>query len=152
MKRFFRFTYKSEAEIDATRQTVWKVLADSSSYPKWNPFTIRVDSEWKLGKEVFLTVRMKPNQTPTRRTEYLAKFKDPEVMAWGLDWGWWLKAMRTQRLEVINARKTKYLNEDIIYGLLSPLVHVLFGKWVQKGFNEIAVALKSYVENHVDER
>lgn len=149
MKRFFKFTYKSETEINATQQTIWKVLIDSSSYPKWNPFTIGVDSVWKIGQPVYLTVQMKPDRKPIAQTEYLSQFNQPETLAWGFSYGWILKAMRTQQLIAINDMQTKYINEDIIEGLLSPVVHMLYGKWIQKGFDEISVALKTYMENHV---
>lgn len=60
--------------------------------------------------------------------------------------------MRTQQLIVVNENKTKYINEDVIEGLLSPLVHALYGRWIQKGFDEISLALKNYMENHDTER
>jgi uncharacterized protein YndB with AHSA1/START domain len=152
LKRYFRFTYKSETEINAPRQTVWKVLVDSTSYPKWNPFTINIQASWKISQPVHLTVQMKPNRKPIAQTEYLSVFQQPERLAWGFSYGWILKAMRTQQLIVVNENKTKYINEDVVEGLLSPLVHALYGRWIQKGFDEISLALKNYMENHDTER
>jgi uncharacterized protein YndB with AHSA1/START domain len=152
LKRFFRFSYKSETEINATQQTVWKALVDSPSYPKWNPFTVNIQTSWTIGQPVSLTVQMKPNRKPMVQTEYLSVFQQPERLAWGFSYGWMLRAMRTQQLIIVDENKTKYINEDIIEGLLSPIVHVFYGRWIQKGFDDISLALKNYMENHGTER
>jgi hypothetical protein len=151
-KGFLRYSYKSEIIINSATEEIWQVLTDLESYAKWNPFTVKVRSEWIPGKPVHLTVKMKPNRRPITQTEYLSRIQQPEILAWGFSYGWILKAMRTQQLIRIHETQTQYVNEDIIEGLLSPIVHAIYGKWIQKGFDEISVALKNYMKNHVIEK
>jgi len=82
------------------------------------------------------------------RTEYLKVFDPNHEMAWGLNWGILLKASRSQRLTAVREGVTKYENSDSIEGILSPVVHMLYGKWIKKGFEGIAKGLKKHVEFH----
>ena len=143
----FQFKYQSEIIINAPKKKVWEVLSDFPSYKKWNPFTVQIDSSLELGSEVFLTVKMKPDKNTTIRTEYLKAYDPEEKMVWGFDHGLVLKAERTQRLISIDEKTTRYENEDKISGLASPLVQILYGKWIQRGFDSLCIALKSYIEN-----
>jgi len=58
-----------------------------------------------------------------------------------------LKAERVQRLSENNNGTIQYITEDVIEGFLSPLVHFLYGKHIQSGFNSLAKSLKNYIEN-----
>lgn len=147
LKHFFKYTYKSEIDIHSDKAHIWRVLSDCKTYPKWNPFTTQIDTSWKIGEEVYLTVQMKPNSGAMIRTEYLEKFVPEEEMRWGFSWGLFLRASRSQKLTQVGDKTTNYLTEDIIQGFLSPIVHLFFGKWVQRGFNAISIALKKYVES-----
>ncbi len=89
---------------------------------------------------------MKLNQKHIIQTEYLLLFEAPGAMDWGMDWGLLLKARRVQRLRIISPVVTEYFTEDKIWGLLSPLVHKLFGRHIQSGFERMAEELKQYVE------
>ena len=147
MRKLFQYKYQSEIIINAPRKKVWEVLSDFPSYKNWNPFTVQIDTSLELGSEVFLTVKMKPGKSSTIRTEYLRMYAPEEKMVWGFSHGLILKAQRTQRLVLIDERTTRYENEDKISGLLSPLVQILYGKWIQRGFDSLSLALKEYIEN-----
>ncbi len=108
---------------------------------------MQIDTNLVLESEVFLTVKMKPGKSTTIRTEYLKAYDPEEKMVWGFSHGLVLKAERTQRLISIDESTTRYENEDKISGLLSPLVQILYGKWLQRGFDSVCVGLKDYIEN-----
>jgi len=147
MGNTFRYSYHTELEIPATKETIWKVLTDLESYQKWNPFTLKIETNWELGKPVILTVQMKKDKNPIKQKEYLRLFKPYDAMTWGINWGIFLKAERIQQLTSVSANRTIYYTEDVITGLLAPVVHLLYGKSVQKGFEEVGLSLKKHIEN-----
>jgi hypothetical protein len=51
----------SEIEINASSETVWNLLTDTSKFPEWNPFIRRLSGELKVGQK--LVVFMQPSGT-----------------------------------------------------------------------------------------
>lgn len=146
VRNLFRYSYKSEVEINATQEAIWQVLKNTRSYHEWNPFTPVIDATWNIGDPVILSVKMKPSQPPMIRKEFLTAFEPMFKMAWGFSWGWMLRAERTQKLIIIDDHTTRYSNEDIITGPVSPLVHLLYGRYIQAGFDAISASLKNFME------
>jgi uncharacterized protein YndB with AHSA1/START domain len=146
VRSLFKYSYKSEAEINVPKKAVWRVLTDCETYPKWNPFTVRIDTDWQIGHKIHLHVKFRPSTAPSVQTEYISVFRPEDELGWRLDWSLLLKAERTQRLTDIGKDKTHYFNEDVIEGPLSPLVHLIYGKMIQKGFESVAASLKKYME------
>ena len=142
------YSYTSEIEIRAPKDLVWQVLSDFESYHQWNPFTPKIESSWQIGAPVSLTVRMNKDKKPIIQKEYLRTINPPNVLAWGMNWGILLHAERTQKLSTLANGNTHYFNEDVIKGLLSPIVHWIYGHSVQKGFEEVAKSLKHYIESN----
>ncbi len=146
LKKIFKYSYESEIEINASRKDVWKLLTQTENYPLWNPFTVKVETSWELGEEVRLFVQMEPKRKPILQIEYLAIINPEIEIAWGINWGPFLKAHRTQNLTKISDNQTLYFTRDEIWGILSPVVHLMYGNSIQKGFEEMAKALKRYAE------
>jgi len=146
MNSFLRYSYQSEIDIHADVKLVWETLTDLDAYSRWNPFTVKIESDWKIGEKVRLTVKMNPNRKPIIQTEYLATLAEPMEMSWGMNWGFLLKAKRMQKLTRLTGENTHYFNEDVIEGLLSPVVHMIFGKSIQRGFDAMALSLKKHIE------
>lgn len=151
MKTLFRYAYQCEININASKKDVWDILISAENYPKWNPFTVQVETNWQLGQKVLLHVKMNPKKKPILQTEYLSKLKPKDEIAWGIHWGLFLKAQRLQKLTTISDSRTTYFTEDVIWGLLSPIVNLLYGKSIQAGFEKMAKALKNYAESRHDD-
>ena len=132
--------------IKARPSQVWDTLTDLDEYSTWNPFTTRVETDWQTGSRVILTVQMHENSKPIRQVEYITRFVPGRELAWGMDWGIWLKAERTQQVIEDSPGSVRYKTEDRIHGLLCPLVHLLYGRSIQAGFEKMAVSLKKYIE------
>jgi uncharacterized protein YndB with AHSA1/START domain len=49
---------RSEIDIVAPTERVWRVLTDFSAYPEWNPFIRRVSGRAEVSER--LVVRMQP--------------------------------------------------------------------------------------------
>jgi len=146
MSSLFSKNYYTTIQINAPKEKVWVVLDDFNNYHAWNSFTIAIDTNRSIGTKVQLTVQMKMHKKPIAQTEYITNFYALEAMDWGMDWGPFLKARRIQRLKKISPSITEYFTEDRIWGLLCPVVHWLYGKHIQAGFERMAGELKQYSE------
>ncbi len=73
--------YISTAVIDASREDVWKVLADGAGYQNWNPEITRVDGRLALGETIAAHVRL-GNGAVRAVSQRVVAFNAPERMEW----------------------------------------------------------------------
>jgi hypothetical protein len=142
----FEKRYKASSIIESDVKKVWDILVDQKEYHAWNPFTPKIETDWKVGSKVKLTVNMKPGKAPILQTEHLRKINHQSELAWGMNWTGFLKAERIQRITSLPDGKIEYFTEDVISGIMCPLVHILYGKYIQRGFENVAESLKTYAE------
>jgi len=138
--------------IEAPASVVWQVLIDLPSYSEWNPFTVKVESDLRLGEKVDLYLP-KPKQADElmMQREYLKLIEPEQQLSWGMAMGhrWLLEARRDQYIEVIDSRSCRYHTTDSFTGLLTGLVMKSQGQWIKDGFDAIATALKKRAETLV---
>lgn len=146
MSNPFRYSYRAQIYIDCKHEDIWYALTDLENYHIWNPFTPKIETNWKIREPVLLTVQMKKGRNSIKQTEYLSRLNPPDEVAWGMKWSIFLKAERVQRLSSDENGDTLYFTEDIIEGMLSPIVHLMYGKSIQKGFEALAKSLKKYMD------
>ena len=142
----FIYRYHTEIEIAAKVEQVWDVLNDNENYHEWNTFTPKVETNWQIGHPVLLTVKMRELGKAILQKEFIRRYNPPYEITWGRRWSVFLKAERIQTLTSKGQNVTEYFTEDIIQGPVSPLVHLLYGRSIQAGFERVAKGLKTYVE------
>ncbi len=137
--------YRAETFILAPPERVWQVLVDLPRYPEWNPFTVSVASSLDQGAPVDMQVRLHGQLRHQR--EQVSIVEPPHCLGWGMQLGprWWLRAERRQTLGAVEGG-TRYVTDDHIQGVLSPIVHWIFGTTLERGFAEMTQALKRRVE------
>jgi len=148
------FAISSSIEIDAPRAQVWDVLTDVARYPEWNPFTVSVRTTFELGSPVDMRVALRPpgkNQRPARtrhQVEYVTGYAEGHRVSWGVAVGpsWFLSADRVQELTDLGDDRTRYFTSDVFTGVGVPLMRALTGRYVQRGFADVARALKARCE------
>ena len=143
-------TIRSEpVTIEAPVETVWRVLTDFDRYGEWNPFTPNVKAELEIGARVDMRVAMGGYRL--KQTEIICAVEPPTRLAWRTVIGarWLLHAVREQRLEVLSDATCCYTTSDEFKGVLMPLVILLSGGFVRRGFNALALALKRRAEAEV---
>ena len=144
----FRHVVRSDAiDIEAPVERVWEILTDFGRYGEWNPFTTRVDASLEVGASVELHVTLGPRRV--KQMERIEAVEPPTLLAWGMTMGaaWLLTARRDQRLDILDDARCRYVTTDAFFGLLTPLVVLLYGRAIRRGFNAMAVALKRRAEN-----
>ncbi len=143
---FHQLISSDVVEIEAPIERVWDILVDAERYGEWNPFTTRVETDFEVGSPVDLYVVLGPLKL--RQPEWIVAVERPSLLVWGTQFGHprLLSARREQRLEATGATRCRYLTTDAFTGLLTPLVVLLFGRWIRRGFNDMARGLERYAE------
>ena len=137
----------SEIEIDAPVDLVWSILRDFGAYPTWNPFTVSVETTLELGAPVDMQVRLRPPKT-MHQVEYVSGYVDGERVCWGGHVGprWFIDADRCQVLTDLGGGRTRYFTTDVFRGIGVGLMFLVVGRHVQRGFDDVARALKARAE------
>ena len=147
----FKYLIGSDAvEIEAPIEQVWDTLVDVKRYGEWNPFTTRVDTDFEIGSPVDLHVTLGPLKL--KQPEWIEAVDRPHLLAWGTKVGhrFLLSARREQRLEALSETRCRYLTTDALNGLLTPLVVLLFGRLIRRGFNDMALVLRERAQRTAD--
>ena len=147
----FRHLISSDpVEIEASIERVWEILEDVERYGDWNPFTTRVETTFEIGSPVDLYVTLGPFKL--KQPERIEAVEPPHLLVWSTKVGHrvLVSARREQRLEALGETRCRYLTTDAFNGLLTPLVILLFGWLVRRGFNDMAWSLKRFAERAGD--
>lgn len=136
-------------EIAAPQAFVWDVLLDYSSYPEWNPYTVRVESTCRLGAAVdlYLPDPRKPGEL-MHQWEWVCVVDAPRHFAYEmhptpeLD----VHARRDQHIEATGPATCRYWTTDVFTGPLADVVMEHSGAWVKAGFDAVALALQARAE------
>ena len=134
--------YATRVDIDAPAERVWSILEDLDRYAEWNPFTVRIETDFVVGHPIVLHVSF-DGAKPMRQTEILRRWAPGEELRWSMTIGpaWFFRAERVQRVEVLGPARCRYISEDAFAGLFSPVVELLYGPKVQRGFDALGAAL-----------
>lgn len=138
---------RAEVEIEAPAERIFPILTDLAAYPEWNPFTPRVESSLRPGEPIHLHVRLRGPRL-SHRVEQVSANEPPARLCWRMKLGasWLLAGERCQELTPLGPGRTRYRNEEIFRGCLAPLVSWLYGSILQRGFDDVALALKKRAE------
>lgn len=126
--------------INAPPEKVWQALIDIKSYPRWNPFTTRVETTFIVGEPVILYVTMNEHHRRVQH-EVITVFEPQHAFAWASIMGapFILKANCWQIVEPLDDQRTQDQTYETFDGLLVP-------RDVQRGFDAMGSALKKHVE------
>jgi hypothetical protein len=142
---------RSEAEIKAPIDHVWRILTNMDGYDDWNPFTPKVETTLEIGDPIHLCVRLVGKIT-LNWVETMTR-NQPYTLGWGMDLGspLLLHAERIQVLTPIDEGSTHYMTEDCFTGWLHPVALGLFGRSMERGFHDCGVGLKKAAERGLSE-
>jgi hypothetical protein len=133
--------------INAPLEKVWHTLINVENYPRWNPFTTRVETTFVVGEPAILYVTMSEHHQRVQH-EVITAFEPQHTFAWASIMGapFIRRANRWQIVEPIDAQHTQYETYETFAGVLVPLIMILYRKGIQRRFDAVATALQKYVE------
>ncbi len=142
-----RRVYAAESVIDAPPEAVWAVLVDVARYAEWNPFTPVATTTLAVGDPIDMRVKMDGLRITVSQRETIRAVEPGQRLVWGMEMMLGMvRAERTQTLTPLEDGRTRYRTEDVIEGPLEPLVGLLMGGSIQRGFEGVARELKRRVE------
>jgi hypothetical protein len=136
------FVIDEVIDIDAPRETVWKVITDLPSYGTWNPFVVWCRSTLVVGDPVEMRVVLFRGFARAQR-ETIFEHIPGERLCYGLDGGS-LGAIRSRRcheLQVSAPGRTRYRSHFELSGWLAPVVRGLLGSRLQRGFRSMTAGI-----------
>lgn len=136
-------------EIAAPSAFVWGVLTDFARYPRWNPYTVAVETTLEIGTPIDLTL---PNPDGSEGTfvnrEWVRVVDAPHHLRYDTAEEMpGIFAVRDQWLTDLGADRCAYHTTDAISGKYADKVMEMTGAWVKAGFDSVAHALKARAED-----
>lgn len=134
--------YSASTTIQASPETVWKILTDAGGYPAWDQSMDRIEGKLAPGETVKFFTRLSPQAFPVRVTAF-----EPNrrlVLTGGMPLGLF-KSERTHTLTANSDGSTGFRTEEIFSGPLLPA----FGRSLPdltENFKSFAAALKKRAE------
>jgi hypothetical protein len=106
-----------------------------------------VETTLEVGSPVLLHVQMTPKKM-LKQKEWIRAVKSQSELTWGMTMGHpiLLTATRSQTLIALDAQTTRYITVDKMSGILVPLVMLLYGKKIKRGFDAVAEGLRTRAE------
>jgi hypothetical protein len=135
-----------EIEIDASPDTVWAVLADTSAYAEWNPFVRRLSGDLREGAKLEAQIAPPGGRAMTFKPTVLTAEPGRELR--------WLGRLLVPglfdgehrfRLEPIADGRTRFVQSERFSGILVDLLRKTLER-TQLGFEQMNAALKQRVE------
>lgn len=133
--------YSASIEINASAETVWKIITDANSYPTWDLAMNRIEGKLELGETVKFFTKLSEQAFPIKVTAFEPSKK--LVLTGGMPLG----LFKSERIHSLFFKdgKTHFHTEEIFSGLLLPV----FGKNIPdltENFQGFVVALKKQAE------
>lgn len=72
---------RTEVEIDAAPEAVWRVLVDLPRYPEWNPFITSIKGELSKGKRLDVTLSPADGSERTSKAT-ITRFEEGREIGW----------------------------------------------------------------------
>ncbi|MDH4183226.1 MAG: SRPBCC domain-containing protein [Nitrospinota bacterium] len=139
---------ETEIVIETGAATVWRHLADFSSYPQWNPFITRIEGPLAEGARICFTAVIKGGR-PATFYPVLTIVKPGQELRWvgKLGFSWIFQGEHIFKLEENGPGKTRLTHMEKFSGLLNAtgLVDGMLRK-TRDGFVQMNEALKTLCE------
>jgi hypothetical protein len=136
-----------QSEIDASAESVWRILTDFSSYPQWNPFIRRISGELATGER--LEVRLEPpesrgiilrpavlNAEPNHQLRWLGHLFVPGLF----------DGEHSLSIQPLEENRVRFVHREAFKGLLVPLFARSLDNNTRRGFEEMNRALQERAE------
>jgi hypothetical protein len=139
-------TVRVDTDIQAPPERVWSLLVDFAAYPQWNPFVTTLEGDVREGAPLRACMSIGGKVIPARID--LSRVAPNRELAWtgGFTPRFLLHAVHAFRLEPLETGGVRLVHEEVIGGLLSPLMMWRMGKDLREQFQRLNAALKRRAE------
>ena len=128
-------------EIKAPVKSLWEVITDVEEYPQWNPYVVYCESDFTPGSAIKMKVKLLPWLT-IKQKETIRDNESEEFLEYGISLPLGLLTSTRQHiLTSLGNHNSRYESVFILKGVLAPLVELLLGRQLKRGFEEMTDAL-----------
>ncbi|AJQ95767.1 SRPBCC domain-containing protein [Gynuella sunshinyii] len=139
---------RTEIEIDAPIQEVWKVLLDFDTYHQWNPFLTRIQGKPQVGSELHISVTFPNQDSMNFKANVLAVEEGRNIRWFGK---FLLKSIfagtHSLELESISEHRCRLINREEYDGFLIRFMWTKLAQNAADGFVQMNLSLKRFCEH-----
>ena len=137
---------RTEIEINASAEKVWRVLTDFESYPQWNPFVIKVLGQPKEGEQLKIEVQL-PESRLLKFTPTVLKAEPNKELRWvGTTPLGSFRGEHFYQIESLGENKVRFIHGEHFSGWMVSLIWAMVGKQTEKGYLIMNEAIKKEAE------
>lgn len=140
---------RTEIDIRATAEDIWKILMDFERFPEWNPFVRSITGEAKVGAGLKVRIEPEGGMGMTMTPKVVAADK-PKKFAWKgkLLFAGLFDGQHEFTLEDESDGRTKFVHREEFSGMLVPILWPMLERNTTRGFNDMNAALKKKAEGN----
>ena len=140
---------RTEIDIQATAEDIWKILMDFERFPEWNPFVRSISGEAKVGAGLSVRIEPEGGMGMTMMPKVIAA-DQAKKFAWKgkLLFAGLFDGQHEFMLEDQGGGKTKFVHREEFSGILVPILWPMLERNTTRGFNEMNAALKKKAEGN----
>ncbi len=138
---------RTEIEISAGPEKVWKILTNFEMYDQWNPFIRRITGQAKEGSKIEIHIE-RPGGKSRKYGPTVTKVEHGRELRWlgksslpGI-----LSGEHIFIIEKLQPERVLFINREVFDGLLASLFGKSLDTDVKKGLEEMNKALKERAE------
>ena len=135
---------RTEIEINADPEKVWKILTDFEKYDHWNPFIKRIIGQAKEGNKIEIHIET-PGGKNRKYGPEVTKVEHEHELRW-LGKSLLLNGEHIFTIERLQAGRVKFVHRELFDGLLTSIFGKSLDTDVKQGFDEMNRALKEKAE------
>ncbi|WP_405058110.1 SRPBCC domain-containing protein [Kribbella sp. NBC_01505] len=133
---------RTEVEIDASPDQVWKVLADREHYPAWNPFIVSSTGDLTVGGTITNILRDTKGAETTFTPKLLAVQPGRELRWIGrIGFGGIFDGEHAFRIEALPDGRSKLIQEEIFRGAAVPFTAGMLRDTIEPQFRAMNQAI-----------
>jgi hypothetical protein len=140
---------RTEIEINASAEKVWRMLIDFDAYPEWNPFIRSIEGKPLPDYRLSILVQPSGAARGMRFKPIVLKVEPEKELRWlgslivrGL-----FDGEHIFTIAPVSETKVRFLQREKFSGLLVPLFWRSLDVDTRRGFNEMNAALKQRAES-----
>lgn len=135
---------RTEIEIGAGPERVWKILADFEKYDQWNPFINRITGQARQGSRIEIHIET-PGGKSRKYRPTITKVDQGRELRW-LGKSSLLNGEHIFTIEPLQAERVRFVHRELFNGLLTSIFGKSLDTDVKQGFEEMNKALKERAE------
>jgi hypothetical protein len=143
----------TELTIDASSETVWRILTDTGRYPQWNPYIRKLHGTLARGEPIRFRFSLVGNMTIPAKARVLAVAADRELR-WAGHFlaDWVFRAEHYHVLEPVSERAVHLHHGELFSGILGSVLRPFLRLWAPGRYRAVNLALQQRAEGISVER